>query len=85
MHLEFSTNARNDFQYWTKKDPQKLKKIFYVLEAILENPFFGIGKPERLKHDYAGCWSRRIDREHRLVYRMEAQSIVVLSLRYHYL
>jgi toxin YoeB len=61
-----------------------LKKIEKLVDAIIENPFEGIGKPEPLKHNLAGCWSRRIDREHRLVYEVTDELITVLSMKGHY-
>jgi toxin YoeB len=55
-----------------------------LLAACLRDPFAGIGKPEPLQHDFAGCWSRRIDREHRMIYRVEGERLIVLQCRYHY-
>ncbi len=84
MPLEFSTNALDDLSYWVKNDPKKALKIFKLFKEILKTPFSGTGKPEPLKYAFSGCWSRRIDREHRLVYKVEKKSIVVLACRYHY-
>ena len=74
-----------DLDYW-KKSGNKLvlQKIRSLLESTLETPFIGIGKPELLKFDLAGCWSRRINQEHRLVYEIDAERILVLSCKGHY-
>ena len=61
-----------------------LKKINELIKAIKTNPFDGIGKPEPLKYDFAGFWSRRIDREHRLVYQIQDKNLLIYSCRYHY-
>ena len=67
-----------------RKDREKALKIFKLIKEIQNNPFQGIGKPERLKHDLSGCWSRRIDNEHRLVYEILEKKIRILACRYHY-
>lgn len=87
MEIIFSDQALEDIDYW-KKSGNKLvmNKITSLLEDILEHPFTGIGKPEPLKYDLAGYWSRRINQEHRLVYSVHDDmiEIYVLSMRYHY-
>ena len=84
MRLEIDPQALEDLRFWTKTDARKSRKILELIDAALRDPFRGLGKPEALKHDLAGCWSRRIDHEHRLVYRVENDVLVVLSCRYHY-
>ena len=82
--LEFDSAAFEDFAWWIEKDRKQALKIVKLLEAIQRDPFAGIGQPEALKHDLAGCWSRRIDREHRLVYEVSEKKIRILACRYHY-
>jgi toxin YoeB len=85
MELEFTHQAAEDLAYWKKiNNIAVLKKIRKLLEIKLSTPFEGIGKPEALKHNFSGCWSRRIDKEHRLVYEVVENRIIVLSLRGHY-
>ena len=84
MKLDFEKNAFEDFQYWVKFDKKKALKILQLLEDIQKEPFVGIGKPEPLKFNLSDCWSRRIDLEHRLVYKVENFVIKILSCRYHY-
>lgn len=72
MEVSYTFQAREDLAYWKKTNNQVvLKKIRQLIEAIVENPFDGIGKPEPLKHNLSGSWSRRINREHRLVYELK--------------
>ena len=84
MNLEFTAAAMEDYQYWKSNQPSKAAKIKAMLENILETPFTGIGKPEPLMFDLQGYWSRRIDREHRLVYKVEGDKVIVVACRYHY-
>ena len=84
MRLEFSQQAWDDLRYWLSTDAKKLKRLFELIEATRRDPFQGIGKPEPLKHQFKGAWSRRIDEEHRLVYRVENDCVVVLAARFHY-
>lgn len=84
MKLEFDDNAIEDLRYWAKISPKKYQKIKSLIEEVQKTPFSGTGKPEPLKHNLKGCWSRRIDKEHRLVYKPEKNSIVILACRYHY-
>ncbi len=85
MNLIFSDQAWQDYLYWQRTDKQKLKRINTLIQAIQRTPYEGIGKPERLKHALAGYWSRRIDQEHRLVYKVTGQGDILLAqLRYHY-
>lgn len=71
-------------EYWQKTSKEKVKQISKLIKAIKRDPFEGIGKPEPLKHDLAGYWSRRIDQEHRLVYEVQDDAIIIVQCRYHY-
>ena len=83
--VNFTAEALIDLAYWKKSgNVIVLKRIRQLLAAIQENPYAGIGKPEALKHQLSGYWSRRINQEHRLVYEVEQETITVISLRYHY-
>lgn len=84
MKIIFSEIANKQFEYWKKHDKKVVKKITELLEAIVQSPFQGIGKPEALKHDFHGYWSRRITKEHRLVYKVSENSIQILTCQYHY-
>jgi toxin YoeB len=81
----FTSEALDDLAYWKKSgNIIILKRIRQLLQAIENDPFNGIGKPEPLKHNLSGSWSRRINQEHRIVYKVEEGIITVYSLRYHY-
>ncbi len=82
--LEFDPNAIEDLAYWVKKDRRKAEKILDLAQEIVKDPFHGPGKPEPLKHHLSGCWSRRIDQEHRMVYSIASEKIRILSCRFHY-
>ena len=83
--MELDSNALEDLEYWASKNPKQLQKIFKLIRATLRTPFEGLGKPEALKHDLSGCWSRHIDGNHRLVYKVENCSVlIVLACRFHY-
>jgi toxin YoeB len=89
MNLEFTTNGWEDFEYWIDNDPDISEKIRALLKDVSRDPFRGLGKPEPLKFDLKGCWSRRISGEHRLVYRIEGsrgkdQKCIILQCRFHY-
>lgn len=84
MIFEFSAEARDQLDYWRRHDASKVKRIKAIMQAIEADPIAGIGKPEPLRHQLAGCWSRRIDREHRFVYRVAGERCTVLSCRFHY-
>lgn len=84
MNLEFDDNVFEDLRYWVKIDKEKALRIMSLVQEIIKNPFKGTGKPEPLKYSLAGCWSRRIDNEHRLVYKVSDELIRILSCRYHY-
>jgi toxin YoeB len=84
MKLIFSENAWDDYLYWQKIDQKIMKRINTLIREIQRSPFDGIGKPEPLKHDFSGYWSRRIDDEHRIIYKIEKNSVLIVQLRYHY-
>jgi len=84
MVITFSKNAWEDYIYWQSIDKKIVKKINRLIKEIQRHPFEGTGKPEILKYDLAGYWSRRIDHEHRLVYRVIENSILIYSCRFHY-
>jgi toxin YoeB len=84
MNVTFTPTALDDLRYWLKIDKRQADRILALLEEIRRTPFDGTGKPEPLRFQLAGCWSRRIDREHRLVYQVEETEIVVIACRYHY-
>ncbi len=83
-NLEFEPNAIDDLSYWVKNDRRKAEKILDLVQEIAKNPFTGTGKPEPLKYNLSGCWSRRIDQEHRIVYFVGDEKIKILSCRFHY-
>jgi toxin YoeB len=84
MKIQFTQEAWKDFEWFLDKDKRMVKRIRELLKDILRHPEEGIGKPERLKFQLTGCWSRRISKEHRLVYQIEKDAITVISCRYHY-
>ena len=84
MTITFSENAWDDYLYWQKVDKKIVKKINKLIKEIQRTPFEGTGRPEKLRYDLAGYWSRRIDQEHRLVYQIDNDQILVYSCRFHY-
>jgi len=84
MRIIFSKNAWEDYTSWLQIDKKMLRKINDLIKDIQRNPHSGIGKPEPLKYDLAGYWSRRIDQEHRLVYQVIDNDIRIISCKYHY-
>lgn len=84
MNLIFSSKAWEDYLYWQKNDKLLVKRINSLIKAIQQNPFEGIGKPEPLKHSLSGYWSRRINDEHRIVYKVINNDLFIAQLRYHY-
>ncbi len=84
MRFVSTTHAWEDYVYWQSSDRSMLKRINRLLEDIARDRFEGIGKPEQLRHALAGAWSRRIDEEHRLVYLVEGDDIVIIQARFHY-
>jgi toxin YoeB len=84
MKITFSPNSWEEYVSWQTEDKKMLRKINELIKDIQRNPFEGKGKPEPLKYDLSGYWSRRIDREHRLVYHFSANEIQIISCRFHY-
>jgi toxin YoeB len=84
MNIIFSKNAWEDYTSWPAEDKTMLKKINGLIRDIQRTPYEGKGKPEPLKYDLAGLWSRRIEREHRLVYQVRDQDVLIYACRYHY-
>jgi toxin YoeB len=84
MKITFSKNTWEDYVYWQTEDKKTLKKINTLIKDIQRTPYEGIGKPEPLKFDLAGYWSRRIDLEHRLVYQVKNSDILIYACRFHY-
>ena len=82
--LTWTPAAWGDYLDWQGQDRKTLRRINQLIQACLRNPFEGIGKPEPLRESLSGCWSRRIDAEHRLVYRVDGTVLVILACRYHY-
>jgi toxin YoeB len=84
MKLIWHSQAWDDYLYWQKTDKNKLKRINELIKSAIRTPFEGIGNPEPLKHGLQGFWSRRIDSEHRLVYTIQEDDLIIISCRYHY-
>jgi toxin YoeB len=84
LAIEFSSNAWSDFQYWQTQDKKTLKRILKLIEESARTPFEGTGKPEPLRENFSGCWSRRIDVKNRMVYRVKDDRLQIIQLRYHY-
>lgn len=82
--LEFDPAAFEDLAWFVENDRKKALKIIKLIKEVQRNPFEGTGQPEKLKHELSGCWSRRIDQEHRLVYEVLETKIRILACRYHY-
>ena len=84
MRLEFKEQAFEDLQYWVQMNPKMAKRLLRLIEETKRNPFDGAGKPEPLRGELSGWWSKRIDQEHRLVYRVNGEDLIILGCRYHY-
>ncbi len=84
MRLIFSKRAWEDYQFWIQTDKATLKRINLLIQDAARNPFEGLGKPEPLRHQLAGFWSRRITGEHRFVYAVEGGDLLIAQLRFHY-
>ncbi len=84
MNIRFTQAAWQDFEWFLDNDKRIAQRIRKLLQEIIRNPEEGVGKPEKLRFQLAGCWSRRITQEHRLVYKVKGDDIIVLSCRYHY-
>jgi len=84
MIVSFSDDGWDDYLYWQQNDKQILKKINRLIKEIKRDPFEGIGEPEPLKYNWSGYWSRRITLEHRIVYRVSGDNLMIAQSRYHY-
>ncbi|MEA5489557.1 MULTISPECIES: Txe/YoeB family addiction module toxin [Pseudanabaena] len=84
MTVIFDDDAWEDYLYWQRTDPKVLKRINALIKEIQRSPYEGVGKPEPLKYNFAGYWSRRINDEHRLVYQVNDNDVLIAQLRYHY-
>jgi len=84
MMICFHKNAWEDYLHWQVSDKRILRKINNIIKDIVRNPYEGLGKPELLKHEYHGYWSRRIDKEHRLVYKIFDDMLIIAQCRFHY-
>lgn len=84
MRIVFSSQAWDDYIYWQKTDKSIHKRINDLIKDIARNPYKGKGKPESLKHALSGYWSRRINEEHRIVYKVKEGSLLIAQIRYHY-
>lgn len=82
--VEFDANGFEDLAWWIQQDRKTALRIVQLIREVQRTPFEGTGKPEPLKHELKGCWSRRITQEHRLVYEVKEQSIRILACRFHY-
>ena len=84
MILSWAEKAWEDYLFWQQTDKKTLRRINLLIKAIKREPFKGIGEPEPLRHNWSGYWSRRIDREHRIVYKITDKAIIIAQCRYHY-
>lgn len=84
MMLVWASSAWEDYLYWQQTDKKILKRINQLIKEINREPFEGIGDPEPLKHQWTGYWSRRINKEHRLVYKVKENEVLIAQCRYHY-
>ena len=82
--LVWTPAAWSDYLYWQGQDRKTLKRINTLIQEMLRTPFVGVGKPEPLRANLTGCWSRRIDETHRLVYTVEGEDLAIIACRYHY-
>ncbi|HTU45749.1 MAG TPA: Txe/YoeB family addiction module toxin [Bryobacteraceae bacterium] len=80
----FQSEFREDLRFWVKSDRSTAMRVLDLVEAVMRDPFEGLGKPEPLKYVLVGCWSRRITQEHRMVYRVTDEAVDFLQARYHY-
>lgn len=84
MRLEFEPQAFEDLQFWIQQQPKVAKRLLRMIEESQSDPFGGIGKPEPLRNELSGWWSKRIDGEHRLIYKVKGDSLIILQARGHY-
>lgn len=82
--LSWTQSAWDDYQYWQTQDKKTLRRINLLIQDAMRSPFEGIGKPEPLRENLSGFWSRRIDETNRLVYTVDGAALVVIACRYHY-
>ena len=84
MKITFTQSAWEEYLFWQSTSPKTLKRINSLIKETARNPYTGIGKPEGLKHMLSGYWSRRVDQENRMVYKVDEDSLLIIQLRYHY-
>lgn len=84
MKIVFEKGAFEDFTHWATEDKRIFRRIVALIMDVVREPFSGIGKPEPLRHQLQGYWSRRIDDEHRLVYKVSGEMVIIISCRFHY-
>lgn len=84
MNIKWAESAWEDYIYWQKTDKKITQKINLLIKDIIRHPFDGIGNPEPLKHNWTGFWSRRINKEHRLIYAIEKEELLIAQCRFHY-
>jgi toxin YoeB len=84
LKLIFADEAWEDYLSWQKQDKRIVERLSKLISEVTREPFSGVGKPEPLKHALSGCWSRRINDEHRMVYKVENGSLMIAQLRFHY-
>jgi len=84
MNIKWAESAWEDYIYWQKTDKKITQKINLLIKDIMRHPFDGIGNPEPLKHNWTGFWSRRINKEHRLIYAIEKEELLIAQCRFHY-
>ncbi len=84
MNLSWAKTAWDDYLYWQETDKKNLQRINKLIRDIKRNPFEGLGRPEPLKHSWSEYWSRRINREHRLAYKVKKNTVFIAQCRYHY-
>ena len=82
--IQFEEDALKQFHEWERTDEKIFRRIIELLDDARQNPFKGIGKPEPLKHQFKGWWSRRINRQHRLIYKVSGDALIVIGCKYHY-
>jgi toxin YoeB len=84
VKIVYTENFKKYFVYWQQNNIKMAEKVLSLIDAVKDDPFSGIGKPEPLAYTLSGCWSRRINKEHRLVYRIKNNELQLLSCRFHY-
>ena len=84
MKIAFTQSAWEEYLFWQSTSPKTLKRINSLIKETARNPYTGIGKPEGLKHMLSGYWSRRVNQQNRMVYKVEEDSLLIIQLRYHY-